>query len=164
LVRASVTLWVVDEGHHLTKGFDVGQAVSSGSRIPNVCGLIPTATPGRADGKGLGSHHDGYADVLVALVEDGPDKLAVRVAMPQESITCAPARVLMDQGYLTRYKVAIAKTHLEHYLGAVGPSGDWTQADLKKAAAANTNMVGDVVESYQAICCRTDRYCVRTGR
>lgn len=144
---ASVTLWVVDEGHHLIRGTVWGRCVEKFTH-PECKGLIPTATPGRADGKGLGSHHDGYADVLVALVEDGPDRLGVRVAMPQESITCAPAKVLMDQGFLTRYKVAIAKTHLERYLGAVGPSGDWTQADLKKAAA-NTDMVGDVVESYQ---------------
>jgi DNA repair protein RadD len=148
---ATVTLWVVDEGHHLTKGSVWGKCVERFTH-PECCGLIPTATPGRADGKGLGSHHDGYADVLVALVEDG-DKLAVRVAMPQESITCAPARVLMNpppggERFLTRYKVAIAKTHLEHYLGAVGPSGDWTPAEQKKAAAA-VNMVGDVVESYK---------------
>lgn len=143
---ATVTLWVVDEGHHLTKGSVWGKCVERFTH-PECCGLIPTATPGRADGKGLGSHHDGYADVLVALVEDG-DRLAVRVAMPQESITCAPARVLMDQGFLTRYKVAIAQTHLERFLGEVGPSGDWTPAALKKAAA-QTNMVGDVVESYK---------------
>lgn len=143
---ATVTLWVVDEGHHLTKGSVWGKCVERFTH-PDCKGLIPTATPGRADGKGLGSHHDGYADVLVALVEDG-DKLAVRVAMPQESITCAPAKVLMDQGFLTRYKVAIAQTHLERFLGEVGPSGDWTPAALKKAAA-QTNMVGDVVESYK---------------
>lgn len=137
---------VVHNCHHLIKGSIWGKCVDRFTH-PECKGLLPTATPGRADGKGLGSHHDGYADVLVALVEDG-DKLAVRVAMPQESITCAPARVLMDQGFLTRYKVAIAKTHLEHYLGAVGPSGDWTPAEQKKAAAA-VNMVGDVVESYK---------------
>lgn len=143
---ARVTLWVVDEGHHLIKGTIWGKCIDKFTH-PQCRGLIPTATPGRADGKGLGSHHDGYADVLVALVDDG-DRLSVRVAMPQESITCAPARVLMDQGFLTRYRVAVAKTHLEHFLGAVGPSGDWSAADLKKAAAA-VNMVGDVVESYQ---------------
>lgn len=144
---AAVTLWVVDEGHHLIRDTVWGRCVDRFTH-PECKGLIPTATPGRADGKGLGAHHDGYADVLVALVEDGPDRLGVRVAMPQESITCAPAKVLMDQGFLARYKVAIAKTHLEHYLGAVGPSGDWTPAALKKAAA-QTNMVGDVVESYR---------------
>lgn len=143
---ARVTLWVVDEGHHLIKGTIWGKCIDKFTH-PACVGLIPTATPGRADGKGLGSHHDGYADVMVALVDDG-DKLSVRVAYPGQAITCAPAKVLMEQGFLTRYKVAVAKTHLEHFLGAVGPSGDWTQADLKKAAAA-VNMVGDVVESYQ---------------
>lgn len=146
---ASVTLWVVDEGHHLIKGTVWGRCVDRFTH-PDCKGLIPTATPGRADGKGLGSHHDGYADVMVALVEDGPDRLGVQVALPHESITCAPAKVLMhgNPRFLKKYKVAIAKTHLEHYLGAVGPSGDWTQADLKKAAA-HTDMVGDVVESYK---------------
>ena len=143
---ASVTLWVTDESHHTVRGSIWGRCVERFTH-PQCRALLPTATPGRADGKGLGSHHDGYADVLVALVEDG-DKLAVRVAMPQESITCAPAKVLMDQGFLTRYKVAIAQTHLERFLGEVGPSGDWTPAALKKAAA-QTNMVGDVVESYK---------------
>lgn len=145
---ASVTLWVTDESHHTCKGSVWGRCVERFTH-PECKALLPTATPGRADGKGLGSHHDGYADILVAMVDDG-DKLAVRVAMPQESVTCAPARVLMHgtPRFLKKYKVAIAKTHLEHYLGSVGPSGDWSAADLKKAAA-QTNMVGDVVESYK---------------
>ena len=149
---AKVTLWVVDEGHHACKGTIWGKCLDRFTH-PDCKGLLPTATPGRADGKGLGRHHDGYADVMVALVEDG-DHLSVAVAYPGESITCAPAKVLMKpcvytgEQYLSGYKVACVESHLEDFLGEVGPSGDWSQAQRSFSAKSST-VVGDVVTSYQ---------------
>jgi DNA repair protein RadD len=149
---ASVTLWVVDEAHHCTVGGTWGKCIERFTH-PECKGLLPTATPGRADGKGLGRHHDGYADVMVALVEDG-DHLGVVVAYPGESITCAPAKVLMHpcvytgEQYLSGYKVACVESHLEDFLGEVGPSGDWSQAQ-RSLAAKKSPIVGDVVASYK---------------
>lgn len=149
---ASVTLWVVDEAHHCTVGGTWGTCIERFTH-PQCNGLLPTATPGRADGKGLGRHHDGYADVMVALVEDG-DQLGVAVAYPGESITCAPAKVLMKpcartgEQYLSGYKVACVESHLTEFLGDVAASGDWSQAQLK-SASQQSSVIGDVVTSYR---------------
>lgn len=122
----SVTLWIVDEGHHLTKGSVWGKCVERFTH-PLCKGLIPTATPKRADGKGLGRHADGYADVMV----EGPT-----------------GRWLMDNGYLSKYKIAVANSHLEQYLGDVTDGGDWSQKQISEASHKST-IVGDVVESYR---------------
>lgn len=149
---ASVTLWVIDEAHHATKGTVWGRCIERFTH-PQCRGLLPTATPGRADGKGLGSHHDGYADVMAALVEDG-DVLGVRVVKPGESIICAPAKLLMKpcsitgEQYLSGYKVACVESHIAEFLGEVAASGDWSQATLKSASQKST-IVGDVVESFK---------------
>lgn len=143
---ASVTLWVVDEAHHACKGTIWGKCLERFTH-PQCNGLLPTATPGRADGKGLGSHHDGYADVMVALVEQG-DRLGVQVAYPGQSVTCAPAKVLIKDGYLSPYKVACVESHITEFLGEVAASGDWSQAQLK-SAAEQSSVIGDVVTSYR---------------
>jgi superfamily II DNA or RNA helicase len=90
-------------------------------------GLLPTATPVRADGKGLGSHHDGYADVMVR----GPSM-----------------RWLIDEGYLSDYRVACVDSHIEEMLGEVAASGDWSQAMLK-SVSEHSQITGDVVQSYR---------------
>lgn len=149
---ASVTLWVIDEAHHAVKGTVWGKCIDRFTH-PQCKGLLPTATPGRADGKGLGSHHDGYADVMAALVEDG-DVLAVRTVLPGETVTCAPAKLLMKpcsitgEQYLSGYKVACVESHIAEFLGDVAASGDWSQATLK-SASQQSSIIGDVVKSFQ---------------
>lgn len=144
---ASVTLWVIDEIHHLTSDGIWGKCVKKFTH-PQCKGLGPTATLGRADGKGLGSHHDGFLDCAVFLVEDGSERLTVKTIYPNQSITCAPAKVLISQGYLTPYKVACVESHLTEFLGEVAASGDWSQAQLK-SAAQKSSIIGDVVHSYK---------------
>src|SRR5690554_437767 len=111
---ATVTLWVQDELHHLCRS---GQPDKPGvwekciNRFthPDCRGLGPTATPGRADGKGLGRHADGFMDIMVALVDRPDGTLGVAVG---NEVTCAPARILIEQGYLSRYKVACVESHI----------------------------------------------------
>lgn len=122
---AQVTFWIVDEAHHLILDNKWHTAVQKFTN-PHCLGLGPTATPERADGKGLGRHADGVFDVMV----HGP-----------------PERWLIDQGYLTDYRVICAESDLEEFLGAVGASGDWSPAQLK-AAAAKSHIVGDIVTNY----------------
>lgn len=124
--QRAVTLWVTDEGHHTLRGNKWGRAVSKFVH-PHVKGLLPTATPKRADGMGLGRQWDGLADVMV----EGP-----------------PARWLMAEGYLTRYRVAAADSHVQEFLGEVSKSGDWTNTQLR-AASRQSTIVGDVVQSYK---------------
>jgi DNA repair protein RadD len=144
---ATVTLWVVDEAHHATRGGTWGKCIERFTH-PQCRGLLPTATPGRADGKGLGSHHDGYADVMVALIEDERGELlTTRTVLPGESVTCSPAKILIRDGFLSPYKVACVESHLTEFLGEVAASGDWSSTQLR-AAAKQSQIVGDVVQSY----------------
>lgn len=121
---AQVTLWTNDEAHHLVRDNKWCRAVSLFSH-PQVKGLMPTATPRRADGKGLGRHADGYADVMV----EGP-----------------PMRWLIERGYLTDYRIVCPPSDLE-MIEDPGNSGDWSPAQLRKAAQ-RSHIVGDVVQHY----------------
>lgn len=126
---AQVTLWVVDEGHHLVVDNKWHTAISM-FKHPAVRGLMPTATPARPDGRGLGTPAlggDGVADAMV----EGP-------AM----------RWLIDEGYLCDYRVVCADSHVVDLLGAVGSTGDWSTAQLK-AAEGQTPIVGDVAKTYR---------------
>jgi superfamily II DNA or RNA helicase len=131
-----VTLWICDEGHHLARDWSMdgeslpnkwGKAVEAFSH-PDCRGLLPTATPKRADGKGLGRHADGYADVMV----EGP-----------------PMRWLIDQGYLCDYRV-YCPTVQAPAPGPAGASGDISPAQLSEWAHNPDNpIVGDLALNYQ---------------
>lgn len=123
---ATVTLWVTDEGHHLVLDNKWHKGISIFTN-PSVRGLLPTATPGRADRKGLGRapDGDGVADVMV----EGP-----------------PMRWLIDSGYLTDYRIFCPPSDLA-VLGEVAASGDWSSQKLREAAK-RSHIVGDVVASY----------------
>lgn len=123
---AQVTLWVTDEGHHVVDGNKWHSALQTFTN-PAVRGLLPTATPARADGQGLGRHADGVADVMV----QGP-----------------PMRWLIEQGYLTDYRVVCPESDMRLLDDEIGSSGDWSTAKLRAAAKAS-HIVGDVVSSYQ---------------
>lgn len=124
---AQVTLWVVDEAHHLVLDNEWHSAISKFTH-PACRGLLPTATPERADGKGLGRDYDGVADVMV----EGP-----------------PERWLIEEGYLTGYRIVMAESDLQHILEneKVGASGDYSTKVLRNAAR-QSHIVGDVVETY----------------
>lgn len=122
---ASVGLVVQDEGHHVLKANKWGQAMSM---FPNAYGLFPTATPMRADGRGLGRHHDGLADALVV----GP-------AM----------RELIDWGYLTDYRVVCPAPSVDMTGVEVSDAtGDFNQHAVRKAVHNSPRLVGDVVREY----------------
>lgn len=128
---AQVTLWTNDEAHHLVRDNKWCKAVSLFTH-PACRGLMPTATPRRADGKGLGRHADGYADAMVS----GP-----------------PMRWLIDHGYLTDYEIVCPPSDLlmlDETGAAVDPgaSGDWSPQQLRKAAQ-RSHIIGDVVREYK---------------
>lgn len=120
----AVTLWIVDEGHHLVLDNKWHTAIAKFTH-PACRGLLPTATPKRADGKGLGRGQGGVADVMV----EGP-----------------PMRWLIDQGYLTDYRIICPKSDLQ-VLEEAGASGDWSTKQLREAAE-RSHIVGDVVAQY----------------
>lgn len=122
----SVTLWVQDEAHHVLKDNKWGTAAAM---FPNAKGLGVTATPTRADGKGLGRHADGLFDVMV----QGPGM-----------------RELIDMGYLTDYRIFAPPSDLIIDDQDVGASGDWSRSKLK-TAAKKSHIIGDVVGHYLRI-------------
>lgn len=125
---ARVTLWVTDEGHHLVldNKWDKATAMFTHSHVR---GLLPTATPARADGRGLGRREHGGDGVADAMVQ-GPE-----------------LRWLIDEGYLCDYRVIGANSHVEELLGAVGATGDWSTAQLRAASETST-IVGDAASTY----------------
>ena len=117
--------WITDEGHHVVDGNKWHTALQMFTH-QDCRGLLPTATPGRADGMGLGRHADGVADVMV----QGP-----------------PMRWLIEQGFLTDYRIICATTDMQLLEEQASASGDWSTATLRKAAR-ESSIVGDVVKSY----------------
>lgn len=120
-----VTLWVGDEGHHFLKENKWGTAVGY---FPNAKGLLVTATPLRADGKGLGRHADGLVDVMHV----GPSM-----------------RDLIDAGYLTEYRIIADQTDIDFtQVDTSAATGDFNANQMRKAVR-KSKIVGDVVHHYQ---------------
>jgi len=123
-LAAQVTLWIVDEGHHLVVNNKWHAAISRFTH-PLCRGLLPTATPKRADRKGLGRHAHGVADAMV----QGP-----------------PMRWLIEQNFLSDYRIVCPPCDLE-MLADVAASGDWSTKALREAAQ-RSHIIGDVVSQY----------------
>lgn len=122
-----VTLWVLDEGHHLLAKNKWGKAAGM---FPNAFGLGVTATPLRADGQGLGAHADGLYHSLIVGVEP---------------------RWLIDNGFLTDYRIFAPKSDIDYASVPISDAtGDFNQTRLR-VAAKKSHIVGDVVESYLKI-------------
>lgn len=109
--------------HHLTRDNQWGSAVEM---FPNAKGLGVTATPLRADGKGLGRHSDGVMDQMVV----GP---------------CM--RDLQDRGFLSEYRIIAPPCDIKTDSLKVGSNGDYTAPSMTKAVR-ESHIVGDVVEQY----------------
>lgn len=122
----TVKYWVQDEAHHIQQGNKWGTGVAM---FPNaVGGLGVTATPQRADGKGLGRDNDGVFDRLIV----GPGM-----------------RELIDRGYLSDYRIFSPRTKdLKLDDVPIAKNGDWSRPGLRKAVQ-QSRIVGDVVEKYQ---------------
>lgn len=131
---ARVTLWIVDEGHHLVLDNKWHRAISMFTH-PACRGLLPTATPARADGKGLGRPELGGSGVADVIVQ------------------APPLRWLIDNGHLCRYRVICVESDLRRLIEQekVSANGDWSSAAGRKASE-KSKIVGDVVASYRQYC------------
>jgi superfamily II DNA or RNA helicase len=113
----------MDEAHHILVTNKWGKAVDL---FPNALGLGVTATPGRADGKGLGRHADGVFDVMV----EGPT-----------------LRRLINSGFLTDYDIALPESDLDLVGLDVTASGDYSQKKLTERVK-KSHLIGDIVKEY----------------
>ena len=124
---ARVQLWVVDEGHHVLDENKWGKAVDM---FPIARGLLVTATPTRADGKGLGRHADGVVDTMVVGLQ---------------------MRDAINDGWLLDYKIFVPPGDYVRPTGEdVGASGE-LKPKAVKASIRGSHIVGDVVLNYQRI-------------
>jgi DNA repair protein RadD len=122
---AQTSLAVVDEAHHVTRENSFGQSLLM---LPNAYGLLPTATPSRADGLGLGRHADGLMDVLLLAPE---------------------MRDIINMGYLTDYRIVIAESDVRMGEDDVSATtGEFNMHKLREAHHASRRIVGDVVRAY----------------
>lgn len=121
---AQVRLIVQDEGHHVLKTNKWGAAAEL---FPHARGLYPTATPLRADGRGLGRHADGIVDAMVL----------------------APSmREIINMGYLTDYRIFAPPSDLDLSQVAMSQAtGDYNADQLRKAVH-KSHITGDVVTHY----------------
>ena len=123
---AQVSLVVQDEGHHPLKDNKWGRAAKL---FPQAYGLYPTATPCRADGRGLGRYADGLMDSLVI----GPSM-----------------RDLINLGYLTEYRIFAPPSDLDLSTVPLSASGDYSPPKLR-TAVHKSHITGDVVSHYLRI-------------
>lgn len=122
----SIRFWVQDEAHHLLRDNKWGKAVAL---FPKARGLGVTATPIRADKRGLGRHADGVFDELIV----GPTM-----------------RELIDMGYLTDYRIFAPPSDFNMRGEQTSASGDWTHKKMRNRAK-QSHIVGDVVAHYLRI-------------
>lgn len=118
---------VVHNCHHVLRDNMWGKAASM---FPKANGLYVTATPLRADGKGLGRHTDGLFDEFIM----GP-----------------PMRQLIREGSLTDYKIYAPPTDIDLTAMKYGSDGDFSRPELVKRAK-KSGIVGDVVTNYAKYC------------
>jgi DNA repair protein RadD len=122
-----IRLAVQDEGHHVLAQNKWGRAAKM---FPYARGLFPTATPRRADGKGLGRHADGLTDVMVQ----------------------APSmREIISMGYLTDYRLICPPIPKDFDLAAIDVSestGELNKDQLRRARHSSATLTGDVVDHY----------------
>lgn len=117
-----VGLWIQDEAHHVLANNKWGIV---NEVFPNAYGLGVTATPSRADGMGLGRHHDGLFDYMV----QGPSM-----------------RWMIDQGYLTDYRIIAPPSDVDESKLKRGKE-DYTLPSVLDAMDGS-EIFGDIVEHY----------------
>jgi superfamily II DNA or RNA helicase len=115
-----------DEGHHVLRDNKWGRALSL---FPHARVLLPTATPERADGKGLGRHADGLVDTMVI----GPGM-----------------RWLIDNAYMTDYIIRAPSTKDLDMVGVdiSAATGDYVADAMRARVKKSTTIIGDVVGTY----------------
>lgn len=123
---SKIVLVVQDEGHHPLKNNKWGKAASL---FPNARGLYPTATPCRADGRGLGRDSDGIMDELIQGIS---------------------MRELIRMKFLTEYRIFAPPSDIDLSAVPIAAGGDFSPVKLRDAVHTS-HITGDVVGHYLKI-------------
>lgn len=121
-----VKSWMLDEAHHLTVGTSWHKCILP---LINAKGMGVTATPLRADKKGLGRDCGGVFDEIVLAPTMGE---------------------LIDMGALSPYRIYTVPSKLDVTGVNVTGSGDYNQKKLA-AASDKADITGDAVEHYKRL-------------
>jgi superfamily II DNA or RNA helicase len=122
------TLVIVDEAHHVLRENKWGRAVGM---FTNKRVLGVSATPERADRKGLGADNDGIFDTLTLGV---------------------PMGWLIEQGYLSPYRIFAPPCDIDVSKVAISKTtGDYNLDQLRKEVHKSRTLVGDVVSHYKRL-------------
>lgn len=119
-----VTLAVFDEGHHYTASGFWSRAVEAMSHARL---LFVTATPERADGKGLGSRADGYVEQMV----EGPQTWE-----------------LIRDGHLSPFVYRAPASDLDVSGIPLTAGGDFNARAFRQRVV-QSHLVGDIIEQYK---------------
>lgn len=121
-----VTMGMMDEGHHILEDNKWGHCLNM---FPNAHWMTPTASPKRADGRGLGRHASGLVDRLVF----GPTM-----------------RELIDWGFLTDYKVRwVQPSDLDlEGIRMSNATGDYNQDEVTSRVKHSGMIIGNIVDTY----------------
>lgn len=119
-----ITLAVFDEGHHYVEQGLWAKAVLL---MSNAKLLFVTATPERADGKGLGAEASGFVDTMV----EGPSM-----------------QWLIDNGYLCPFTYKAPESDLDVSDIPITASGDLNTKAMR-SRVVDSHLVGDVVRHYK---------------
>lgn len=120
---ADTRVWIQDEAAHVLKDNKWGKALTI---FPNAVGIGFTATPQRLDKRGLGTHADGLFDTMII----GPS-----------------TKFLINEGYLSKYKIVVPPGDYEQHLKKAGDGSDFTR-EAMAIASRDSHVVGDVVKNY----------------
>ena len=122
-IEKYIGLWCMDECHHQLVDNMWGKSVLG---LSHAIGLGVTATPIRADKKGLGRHADGLFDTIITTPGMGE---------------------LIEMGRLSPYKVYTIPSRVDLTGVNVTSSGDYNQQKLAKATD-KASITGDAVDHY----------------
>lgn len=120
----SQRVWILDEAAHQLKDNKWGKVAAI---FTNALGVGFTATPQRLDKKGLGRHAFGLFDSMV----EGPT-----------------VRWLIDNGYLSKFKVVVPSSDYKQYLKDDGSTTKDYTAKARAYASLHSHVIGDVVTNY----------------
>lgn len=126
----SVAISHDDECAHVLRANAWGKAKTKFPSLKSSIGY--TATPHRADRKGIGAHASGfYTDIVL-----GPQMWQA-----------------MEWGYLTQYRLVTGKvTDLDMTNVAISANGDYNPQQMRNAVKKSRQIVGDAVETYRKFC------------
>lgn len=152
---SQVTLFVPDEAHHVLRENKWGKAYAL---LPTtVYSLMPTATPGRPDGKGLGRHADGIADRLIMgttiqnLIDWG-HRRPFTIYAPPASVDMSAVDVSATTGDFVdkqlretvhRESKKLIGNLVDHYL-------HWTPGKVGATFAVDVEEAGKISQAYKA--------------